>query len=64
MKKKVKIEGKLRDVIPNPAVIPCTYLNSEKLRKEHGRWREEMDKNRCKNFSDLHYWENVSICNA
>ncbi|MFT4667396.1 MAG: hypothetical protein ACI9RM_001812 [Ulvibacter sp.] len=64
MKKTIRIEDTFSELIPNPSGIPCKNENSEKLRKEHDRWKEEMDKNRCEKFSQLHYWENVSICTA
>ncbi|MFT4754891.1 MAG: hypothetical protein ACI85Q_002454 [Salibacteraceae bacterium] len=64
MKKTIKIEDDFSELIPNPDGIPCRNKDSEKLRKEHDRWKEEIYEKRCKEFSQLHYWETASICSA
>jgi hypothetical protein len=62
MKKTIEIEDEFSELVPNLAGIPCRNERSEELREEHDRWRKEIDKNRCKAFSHLHYWEKASIC--
>ena len=62
MKKTITKETELRELIPNPVGVPCRNEYSEELRKEHDRWKEEIDVNCCKDFSQLYHWEKVSIC--
>ena len=64
MKKNKEIEKEFSEMIPNPAGIPAMDENSETLRKEHNRWKGDVAKNACKEFSELHYWEKESVCTA
>ena len=58
---KDKVQG---DVIPNPVGMPCKYANSEKLRKEHLRWRNEIQTEPAKTAMESEYWNRISSCAA
>ena len=62
MEKTIEIEGEFSELIPNPAGIHCKNENSEQLRKEHDRWKNETTTIPNKAFSKLKYWEKVSAC--
>jgi hypothetical protein len=65
MEKVIEIESEFNELMaPNLVGIPCKNENSEELRKEHKRWKKEIEKNRCKKLSQFHYWEKKSVCTA
>ena len=44
----IEIEGEFSEIISNPAELPCYNSDSERLRKEHTRWKNEVKKSRDK----------------
>lgn len=53
-----------KKLIPNESGIPNQSIDSTKVRKEHGYWKNEMRKRRCNKYEHMSYWQIVSTCSA
>jgi hypothetical protein len=52
-------------LIPNPKGIPVNKECSSEIRKEHKRWKEEVEQiKKEKSIEQLSYWRVVSSCAA
>jgi hypothetical protein len=54
----------LSGCIPNPAGVPCQNAHSEKIRKEHNRWKNAVQKRKDEKEPTITYWANMSSCVA
>ena len=61
MENRSENEETITEVIANPVGIPGNKKDSEKIRKEHRRWKTALEKKRCKKVAKLSYWQKVSM---
>jgi hypothetical protein len=64
MKKTFENLDELSGCIPNPAGVPCQNAHSEKIRKEHNRWKNAVQKRKDEKEPTITYWANMSSCVA
>lgn len=64
MKSNLETQEELETICPNPVGVPCQNENSEEIRKEHNRWKDEIrSRKEDKTYSST-YWKNKSSCVA
>jgi hypothetical protein len=57
-------QEKINELMPNESCIPCGTGNSDMLRKEHNRWKDEVKKRQDSQGKVTSYWQGVSSCVA
>ena len=64
MQDKIETQEEINELMPNKSCIPCNNSNSKLLRKEHNRWKIEVQKKIDGKTGDNSFWKDVSSCVA
>ena len=64
MKDNFERQEEINELMPNESGIPCDTKNSELLRKEHNRWKNEIKKRQDDQGASTSYWKSASSCVA
>ena len=60
----ITFQKELTETIPNPVGVPLQSEDSEQLRKEHNRWKDEINERNDDSRPTTAYWKNMSSCAA